>query len=73
VVCNEGELSTALRVQHPDRILTEVNIAVIMTSRRHMAEMVGHMGTVTAALIKRKKGASAEAVLNAIAEVEDAR
>ena len=38
-----------------------------------MAEMVAHMGTVTAALIKRKKGASAEAVLSAIAEVEDAR
>ena len=31
------------------------------------------MGTVTAALIKRKKSASAEAVFNAIAEVEDAR
>ena len=40
---------------------------------RYMAEKVAHLGCVAAALIKRKKGARAEDVLSAIAELEDAR
>ena len=41
--------------------------------RRHLTEAVAHMGTVTAAVIKRKPQSSAEDVLSAIADVDDAR